>query len=173
MYNVQVPGDATPGTYNFTGGTLGYYTGGGGPYTEAIAGDHEVEVGVAKIVGQTREVNSAILAGVNVTLYQGAVAVTSTISDGSGNYTLTVPELGSYDVVVSKEGYRSETQAISVTEAMTYTLDFVGNHGLIPDAPDMPYVLASINLWKFGTPPYNLNISMVLAVINAWKIPIT
>jgi len=172
VYNVQVPGDAMPGTYNFTGGTLDYYIGGEGPYTEAITGDYEVEVGVAKIVGQTREVNSAILAGVNVTLYQGAVAVMSTISDGSGNYTLMLPELGSYNVTASKDGYRSETQAILVTEAMTYTLDFAGNHGLIPDAPDMPYVLASINLWKFGTPPYNLNISMVLAVINAWKNPI-
>jgi len=126
---------------------------------------------VTQITGQTHEVNCATLAGVNVTLYQGAVAIANTVSDGTGNYTLAVPALGDYNVTASKAGFNSETQAISVTEAITYTLDFVGDHGLVPNAPDLSYVLACINLWQFGTPPCQLGLSKMLAVINAWEFP--
>lgn len=174
VYTVLVPADATPGTYSFIDGTLEYYIGANGPCTEAITGDYEVEVeaALAKIVGETREVNCAILGNVTVTLYQDYVEITSTISDGDGDYELAVPELGDYVVVASKDGFRDKTQTISVTAPTTYTLDFVGNYGLIPNAPDMSYVLACINRWKFGTPPCQLNMSTVLAVINAWKFPI-
>jgi hypothetical protein len=37
----------------------------------------------------------------------------------------------------------------------------------------MPYVLACVNLWKFGSAPCQLTMLKVLAVINAWKNPIT
>jgi hypothetical protein len=125
-----------------------------------------------QIVGETREVNCTVLPGVTVTLYQDDVEITSTVSGGSGNYELAVPELGDYVVVASKDGFRDKTQTISVTQPIVYTLDFVGNYGLIPNAPNMSYVLACINLWKFGTPPCQLNMSTVLGVINAWKFPI-
>jgi RHS repeat-associated protein len=131
-----------------------------------------VEVVSTKTVGETREVNCAILPGVAITLYQDDVEIDSTVSNGTGNYELAVPEFGDYDVTVSNDGFRDETRAISVTNSTTYTLDFVGESGLIPDAPNMSYVLACINLWKFGEPPCNLNMSTVLAVINAWKFPI-
>jgi C1A family cysteine protease len=127
---------------------------------------------VARIGGETKEVNCIILAGVNVTAYVGAVQKASTLSDGSENYTLTVPALGSYNVTASKDGFRNVTQPISVTEPTIYTLDFVGAYGLIPNAPNLSYVLTCINLWQSGTPPCQLNMSGVLAVINAWKIPI-
>jgi parallel beta-helix repeat protein len=127
---------------------------------------------IACIVGETREVNCSILPGVNVTLYQGPIEIGSSVSDVDGNYTLAVPALGNYNVTASKDGFRNRSQAISINETRTYTLDFVGNYGLIPNAPNMSYVLACINLWKFGTPPCNLNMSTVLAVINAWKFPI-
>jgi hypothetical protein len=169
VYNVQVPGNATLGNYTFTG-TLEYYVG-TTRYLEAIAGDTQVEVALPSIGGNTRAVNCDILTGVNVTAYQGAVAKASNLSDGSGNYALTVPALGSYNVTASKAGFRSETQNISVTESIAYTLDFRGDHGLIPNAPDMSYVLACVNQWKFGTPPCQLSMSKVLAVINAWKYP--
>jgi len=127
-----------------------------------------------KIVGDVHEVNCAVLAGVNVTVYQGAVQKASTIGNGTGNYELEVPVIGDYNVTISKAGFRNTvTQAISVPGLATYTLDFAGDFGLIPNAPDMSYVLACINLWKFGTPPCQLGMSMVLAVINAWKNPIT
>jgi parallel beta-helix repeat protein len=172
VYTVLVPSDATPGIYDFTAGTLEYYIGGEGPYTEAIIGDYQVEVVLTRIVGETREVNSAALPGVTITLYQDDVEITSTISDGDGNYELAVPELGDYNVTASKAGFKNKTQAISVSEPTIYTLDFVGDYGLIPNAPNMSYVLACINRWKFGLPPCQLNMSTVLAVINAWKFPI-
>jgi hypothetical protein len=102
----------------------------------------------------------------------GAVAKASTLTDGSGNYILTLPELASYDVTASMAGFRNETQAIPVTEVTTYTLDFVADHGLIPNAPNLSYVLACIHLWKFGAPPCQLGMLKVLAVINDWKNPI-
>jgi uncharacterized repeat protein (TIGR02543 family) len=124
------------------------------------------------VVGETREGNCTILPGVNVTLYQGAAEIASTVSDGSGNYELAVPELGVYNVTASKAGFRDRTQTISINQTGTYTLDFVGAYGLIPNGPNMSYVLACINRWKFGEPPCNLNMSTVLAVINAWKFPV-
>jgi hypothetical protein len=171
VYYVQVPGNATLGNYTFTG-TLEYYVG-TNHSLEAIAGDTQVEVALPSIGGNTRAVNCDILTGVNVTAYQGAVAKASNISDGSGNYILTVSALGSYNVTASKAGFRSENQTITVTDVTAYTLDFQGDHGLIPNAPDMSYVLACVNQWKFGTPPCQLSMSKVLAVINAWKNPIT
>jgi len=166
-----VPANATLGNYNFTG-TLEYYVGTTN-YKEGIGGDTQVQVALPTIGGNTREANCGILAGVNVTAYVGAVVKASNVSDGSGNYILTAPALGSYNVTASKAGFRSETQAITVTDATAYTLNFQGDHDLIPNAPDMSYVLACVNLWKFGTPPCQLSMSKVLAVINAWKNPIT
>jgi hypothetical protein len=43
VYTVQVPGDATPGTYTLTEGTLEYYIGANGSYVEDVAVDNEVE----------------------------------------------------------------------------------------------------------------------------------
>jgi hypothetical protein len=173
-YTIQVPADAAPGTYNFPGGFLAYYIGASGPTVEPIAGKSQIEVvQSARITGLTKEVKCAIQAGVTITVYQGAVVKASTISDGSGNYVLTLPALGAYNVTVSKAGFRSQTQAISVTQSTDYTLNFQGDHGLIPNAPDMPYVLACVNLWKFGSAPCQLTMLKVLAVINAWKNPIT
>jgi hypothetical protein len=48
VYTVQVPGDATPGTYTLTEGTLEYYIGANGSYVEDVAVDNEVEaVGIS------------------------------------------------------------------------------------------------------------------------------
>lgn len=129
-------------------------------------------VAFPKIVGQIRAVNCNMLSGATVKAYLGAVEKASTVSDGSGNYTLALPALGNYTVVASQAGFRNETQAISVTDATTYTLDFVADHGLIPNAPNLSYVLACIHLWKFGAPPCQLGMLKVLAVINDWKNPI-
>ena len=126
----------------------------------------------AEIVGQIRAVNCNVLSGVTVKAYLGAIEKASNVSDGSGNYILAVPESGDYTVVASQAGFRNETQAISVTEVTTYTLDVVADHGLIPNAPNLSYVLACIHLWKFGAPPCQLGMLKVLAGINDWKNPI-
>jgi hypothetical protein len=146
----------------------GAYAGGDGARGEVIV---TYAVGSA-IVGETREVNCNILGNVTVTLYQGAVTMTSTVSDVDGNYELVVSEFGVYNVTASADGFRDVTRAISVTENTTYTVDFVGDYGLIPNAVDLPYVLACINKWVAGTAPCTLNLPKVLAVINAWVVPI-
>ena len=170
LYKVQVPTDAAPGTYTFADGWLEYYIGLTGPFTANLTGDTQVVVQGAEIAGVTSEVNCDILPEVTITLYKDAVETGSTTSDGSGNYILPVPELGDYDVVASKTGYKDETQSITITEA-TYTLDFLGEQGLIPNAPNMSYVLACINHWLYPVPPCGLTMSKVLAVINAWLYP--
>ena len=171
LYKVQVPADATAGTYTFADGQLEYFIGGDGPYPANITGDSQVVVEGIEIVGVAGEVNCDTLPEVTVELYQSGVLKGNTVSDGSGVYTLPVPELGDYDVVASKTGYKDETQSISITEP-TYTLDFHGEHGLVPNAPSMSYVLRCINHWLYPVPPCGLSMSRVLAVINAWLYPI-
>ena len=125
----------------------------------------------AFISGETGQDNCNSLTGVTIELYQDWILKESTVSDGNGEYLWPVPNFGYYDVVASKVGYRDETQSISITQDQTYTLDFVGEHGLIPDAPSMSYVLGCINHWLYPVSPCGLSMSKVLAVINAWLYP--
>jgi len=127
---------------------------------------------VTEIMGEIREVNCASLTGVTVTLYLGDDEMGSTVSDEDAYYDLAVAELGEYTVIANKAGFREETQAVTVADPDTYTIDFVADHGLIPNAPNMSYVLACINLWQFGELPCKLAMSRVLAVINAWQFPV-
>ena len=126
----------------------------------------------AEIVGQARQVNCAFLPGVSIALRQNGMAIASATSDSDGHYVLPVPQFGQYTLVASKEGFRDEEQAISVTESTTYNTAFVGDYGLIPNSPSTSYVLSCINLWQFGELPCKLAMSRVLAVINAWQFPV-
>ncbi len=175
VYEVRVPVNAEPGTYTFSG-SLEYYIEPhpAPPYEQEVTGDIQViveEGETVRIEGVTREVDGAILPGATVTLYQNGEAIGSVVSDESGNYEFEFSELGDYKVVVSKAGFRGETQSISVAALAIYTLDFVGDHGLIPNAPSMSYVLACISLWKFGEPPLQLSTSRILDVTSAWIYP--
>jgi len=177
VYEVRVPVNAEPGTYAFSG-SLKYYVEPhpAPPYEQEITGDIQVRVQegeTVKIEGVTKEVDSAVLPGAAVVLYENGEAIGNVVSDESGNYEFEFSELGDYEVMVSKAGFRGETQSISVTSLAIHTLDFVGDHGLIPDAPSMSYVLACISLWKFGEPPLQLSTSRVLDVTSAWIYPIT
>ena len=81
---------------------------------------------------------------------------------------------GNHAVVASKTGYRSLSQTVNVTDlSLTYTINFKGVYGLVPNSPNASYVGACINRWKF--PPSDgtgLNASKIGAVINAWKFPV-
>ena len=123
------------------------------------------------LVGVTGEVNCDILPGVTVKLFKDGTLIGSDTSDENGNYSLPVPELGEYEVIASKEGFRNETQSISITELESYTLDFRAETGLVPKAPNMSYVLECVNHWLYPEPPCGLSMSKVLAVINAWLYP--
>jgi len=177
VYEVQVPVDAAPGTYTFSG-SLKYYIEPhpAPPYEQEVTGDIQVRVKEGEIVrlaAVTKEVDGAILPGAAVILYQNGEAIANIVSDESGNYEFEFSELGDYEVVVSKAGFRGEVQSISVTTLAIYTLDFIGDHGLIPNAPSISYVLACMSLWKFGEPPLQLSTSRVLDVTSAWIYPIT
>ena len=177
VYEVQVPVNAEPGTYTFSG-SLKYYIepNPAPPYEQEVTGDIQVRVKegeTVRIAGVTKEIDGAILPGAAVILYQNGEPIANVVSDESGNYEFEFSELGDYEVVISKAGFRDEAQSISVTTLAIYTLDFVGDHGLIPDAPSISYVLAGISLWKFGEPPLQLSTFRVLDVISAWIYPIT
>jgi hypothetical protein len=74
----------------------------------------------------------------------------SVVSDGSGAYEITVTETGLKSVVATALGYRNQTAEIDVTAVPgEYTLDFIGDSGLVPNAPNLSFVLACINKWKY------------------------
>jgi uncharacterized repeat protein (TIGR02543 family) len=177
VYEVRVPVNAEPGTYTFSG-SLKYYIEPhpAPPYEQGVVGDMQVRVKAGetvKIAGVTKEIDGAILPGAAVVLYQNGEAIGNVVTDESGDYEFEFSDLGDYEVVVSKAGFRGEAQSVSVTTLAIYALDFVGDHGLIPDAPSISYVLACISLWKFGEPPLQLSTFRVLDVISAWTYPIT
>jgi len=124
----------------------------------------------AKISGTTCEANGSILSGVTVTIDGGA----SVVSSNNGTYQIIATTTGNHTVTASKAGLRDQTQVIEITDlTVLYTLDFKGNNGLVPNAPTLSYVLACINKWI--APPgdgTDLNLSKVLAVINAWQFPL-
>ena len=183
VYKIKVPVDAQPGNYTFSGSLEYYIEPHPAPsYQEAITGDIQVDVvqvdaaeipvaTMLRMVGVTKEVSGAILPGAIVTLYQNGEAMAKVVSDENGNYEFELSQVGDYDVVVSKEGFRDEAQSISVLESATYALDFVGDHGLIPDAPDKTYVLACADLWKLEEPSSQLSTSRLLELISASKHP--
>jgi len=178
VYKIKVPIDAQPGTYTFSGSLKYYVEPHPAPsYEEAVTGDIQVNVvdvpaaTVIRIVGVTKEVDGAILPGAVVILYQNGEEIANVVSDENGNYEFEVSELGDYEVVASKEGFVDEAQSISLTEPTTCNLDFVGDHGLIPDAPSKSYVLACTDLWKSDEPSFQLSTSRLLELISAWKYP--
>jgi len=129
------------------------------------------------ITGVTTEVNCEPLGSVSVQLFdaEGVTPIGDpAISDGSGNYTLAVSisETGTYTVVASKDGFKDGSQSISITElGQEYELNFRGETGLIPNAPDVFYVLQCVNHWLFPEPPCDLTVFRVLEVVNAWLFP--
>ena len=124
----------------------------------------------AEIEGTTYEANGAILGGVTLTP-DGTTQITSA---ADGTYELVVTTTGSHTVVAAEASYRSQTQTVDITDlTATYPLDFKGDNGSVPDAPNVSFVLACINKWKYPpTDGTGLDISKVLSIINAWKFPI-
>jgi hypothetical protein len=178
VYKIKVPIDAEPGTYTFSGSLTYYVEPHPAPsYGGAITGDIKLDVvdvpaaTIVRIVGVTKEVGGAILPGAAVILYQNGEEIANVVSDENGNYEFEFSELGDYEVVVGKEGFRDEAQSISVTELATCNLDFAGDHGLIPDAPSKSYILACTDSWKFDEPSFQLSTSRLLELISAWKYP--
>jgi len=137
----------------------------------------EVSFSAAQLIGVIGEVNcgtsSGILTGATVDLYKDATHVATTESDGDGNYSLPVAATGDYEVRVNKSGFREETQAINIASlGPQYELDFLGETGLIPNAPETPYVVVCIHYWLHPELGCVLSTPKVVAVIHAWLFPV-
>ena len=170
VYSVHVPIDVPEGNYAFDG-YLEYYSGGEGPFIEDVTGDSIIKVikGLS-ISGLTGEVNCSIEPNVTITLYNKTTGnkVAEATSDINGNYTISAPGLGEYKVNSSKAGFKNVTREISITEEVTYTLNFSGEYGLIPEDPSMGYALECVNHWLYPPDECGLSMSKVLEVVNAW-----
>jgi len=123
---------------------------------------------VSGIIGA---VNGDTLSGVSVTL-EGTGSV---VSNQSGQYQIAATTAGSLTVVAHKDGYRDRTLTVNIApgQGSTVTCNFQGKHGLIPNAPNIGYVLTCINHWLYPpSPDTGLDIQTALAVINAWLYPV-
>ncbi len=176
VYKVTVPAEAAPGLYAFgigdgltPHGQVEYYLDKDGPYVAFMTGNTRVEViEGARIRGETRGASGEILSGVEVKID----GETPTFSLETGAYEVVTTTTGTKTILAGKAGYRSLTGTVDVTELTgSYTVDFKGDYGLVPDAPTLSYVLACINKWKFPPAELGLNVSKVLEVIHAWKYP--
>ena len=143
----------------------------------ALSGTGVGDLTLLTVAGVAGEVNCELLSEVSVQLFdaEGVTPIGSpAMSNGSGNYTLaaSISETGEYEVVASKTGFKDETQSINITElGPEYELNFRAETGLIPNAPDVFYVLECVNHWLFPEPPCELTVFKVLEVVNAWLFP--
>jgi hypothetical protein len=171
QYKVTVPGNATAGSYPFSG-QLYYHIGGSAGTTENIAGNSTVQVGQTPVSGTTRQVNGDILPGVTITLD----GVETVVSDQSGQYQILANTTGSHTVVAHKDGFRDRTQVVNIAglgQGYAVTCNFQGQHGLIPNAPDIWYALDCVNRWLYPpNPETGLDIWTALDAINAWLYPV-
>jgi hypothetical protein len=135
-------------------------------------GDEFYTAGPSGIIGVTGAVNCSTLAGVTVELSKSGWQDSAT-SDNDGNYAITTFESGEYDVTASKSGFRQESQTIEFTDPPeVHTIDFLAETGLVPNAPDVFYVLECIDQWLYPESPCELTVFKVLEVVNAWLYPI-
>lgn len=177
LYKVTVPVDTSPGTCDFglgdiktPSGQLEYFIGQIGPTVVQICGNYQVTVVEgASIQGIIRDAKGLPLAGVTVSANESSPAT----SNDNGMYVLTTSSTGACIVTAHKDGYRDQERTVTISNpAGSYTCNFSGDDGLIPNAPNLSYVLACINKWQY--PPdaeTGLTLTKVLAVINAWKYP--
>ena len=129
------------------------------------------------ITGITKEVNCQPLGEVTIKLYNNGDVEGMTTSDGGGDYSFTayISTQGDYELVASKAGYRDETQRL-VVGTDPVTLDFCGGHGLIPDEPDVFYVMSCVGCWQFPEnqplPCCGLDVFRIMNVVGAWQFPV-
>jgi len=183
VYKVTVPQDATDGFYSFDDGhdaSLLFFIGNTGPFSANLTGDSQIKViAGSHISGEIYAVNGTPLpddmTGATITLSNDGGKIDNTVSAIQSHYRIPVTQTGVYLVTVSQTGFKNETQSINITTLeQDYTLNFKGNLGLIPNAPDIWYVLDCAAVWKYppADPELGLDIWRVLDVAAAWKYPV-
>jgi len=198
MYKVTVPTTADPGLNywptcdddGMADAWVEYYFNTEGPHSSPICCDRNVTVTQpGNLVGETRDVNAAELADVDVQLHLvGPGYLWSDIS--SPDYTLTAWVTGEYWLVVNRTRYHqiNASDAVDVP-GLAFTIDlgnqtllsdgnvfdFEGNFGLVPKACALTYVLRTVNLWQIGYPGHSewtiTEEWKVGDVINSWLYP--
>jgi hypothetical protein len=140
------------------------------PESGPVGGRSGVIVGSStsgSVSGTIHEVDGSILPSATVELFKDTTRIDFDTTDVDGNYMVSASETGDYTVAVSKAGYVSETQGISITAVSgEYTLDFVNDDAIVPEDPGFNYVLDCIWRWKGeGT----IGFDKILDVIFYWK----
>lgn len=182
VYKVTVSQEATDGFYSFDNGgnaSLWFFIGNTGPFSATLAGDRIIWVITGSYIsGQICEVKGQPfpddMPGIAINLSKNGEHLDTTTSDAQSHYSIHITEAGTYSITVSKTGFRDVSRSIDVTTLdHDYTLNFKGNLGLIPDAPDIWYVLYCAALWKYmpADPELGLDIWRLLDVAAAWKYP--
>jgi hypothetical protein len=127
----------------------------------------------AAITGHITEVNCNILAHSTVCLYRSGTLIGCTISDSGGYYELHAIATGTYDVIVDKDGWRPESQQVTIYSLGTITLNFIGGKGLIPNAPTVQNVAQCSNHYLYPYGNCGLTVQRVAAVSNAYLYPVS
>jgi hypothetical protein len=129
----------------------------------------------AIIGGRTYEVNGIALPGVIIELVMQGEVKETVISSDKGVYSVIVPQTDTYTLTTKMTGFRDQTQSIDIiTMATEYRFDFKTKYGLIPNAPNIWYVLNCAALWKYppADPELGLDMWRLLDVAAAWKYPV-
>jgi hypothetical protein len=143
------------------------------PFYESTGWYIDDVVITAAITGHITEVNCDILAHSTVCLYKGGTLIGCTISDSGGYYELHAIAPGIYDFIVDKDGWRPESQQVTIYSLGTITLNFIGEKGLIPNAPTIQYVAQCSNHYLYPYGNCGLTVQRVAAVSNAYLYPVS
>jgi hypothetical protein len=163
-FSFNITGLTPATTYHFIAKAVGDGT--------AYGSDMTFTTGIP-ITGITGEVNCDILPFAYIELRQGATVVDSTTSDAAGTYTLMAFAPGTYEVIVDKDGWRPQTQQVTISGPSTVTLDFIGQTGLLPNAPSVQYVAQCSNHYLYPYGNCGLTVQRVAAVSNAYLYPVS
>jgi len=186
---------------------LEYWFGADGPYESCITGEREKIVTVPGcVVGETRDVNGDMLMipldTVTVDLWEdlptdvwedqdsstivGNVTQYQNCANDTGMYYQTASHYCYYPVNSSAmPGTRNPNYPLLINWstpellAAGFTMDFVGDYGLVCKAATMSYAMESVNHWlytpvdKYGTPQPDWQLSSwkVSQVVHSWQFP--
>jgi hypothetical protein len=197
-YKVTIPATAAQGLNSWpnndgTKAWAEYWFGAVGPYTSNVTGNWQKVVTVpGKIVGETRDVNAALLTTTLVVLSEEPPEALDEPEDSDSStapdaiYKLDVDDTGQYWMEASKYCYypvdtnnlTGYEPLINLTStallAAGYALDFEGDYGLVPKACTMSYAMMSVNHWLFtptGHPEWQLSAWKAMESVHSWQVP--
>ena len=206
-YRVTIPATAKNGLNDWplndgTKAWAEYWFGAAGPYTSNVTGEWQKIVTIpGKVVGETRDVNAALLTTTLVVLSENPPEALDEPEDSDSStapdalYEVWADDTGQYWMEASKYCYfdldtntmptpRNPLYALYIdfgTTAKLYagaTRDFEGDYGLVPKACTMSYAMKSVNHWLFVPvdgltphPEWQLSVWKAMDSVHAWQFP--